>query len=126
MDLAAKSGFAGNHCGLFMIQSESSQPKKNPRRVGRGLLSNLGSRLRAVEQDACRLLFGCGLVRAYWAIEELVVFEIDLEEGWPLLNLSSNQRLRQRIFNVALQRAAQRTRTVAAIAESLVENPLLG
>jgi len=52
------------------------------------------SGLRAVEQDAGGLLFCCGFVRAYRAIEELVVFEIDLEEGRPLLNLSSNERLR--------------------------------
>jgi hypothetical protein len=58
------------------------------------LISNFRSRLGAVEQDACGLLFGCGLVGAYGAIEELVVFEIDLEEGWPLLNLSSNESFR--------------------------------
>ncbi len=52
------------------------------------------SGLRAVKQDACRLLLSCGFVRAYGAIEELVVFEIDLEECRSLLNLSSNERLR--------------------------------
>jgi len=61
--------------------------------------------LRAVQQNASGLLFASAFFGADGAIEELVVFEIDLEEGRTLLNLSSNERLRQRIFNVALQSA---------------------
>ena len=41
-------------------------------------------------------------------------------------NLSGNERFRQRVFDITLQGATQRPRTVAAITKRLVENPLLG
>ncbi len=37
-----------------------------------------------------------------------------------------DERLRQRVFDVLLQRATQRTRAVAAIDHRLVEDPLAG
>ena len=55
--------------------------------------------------NSCGLLFRSRFVRTYRAIEQLVVLEIDLEEGRPLLNLSRNECRRQRIFNVGLKGA---------------------
>src|ERR1019366_5097485 len=90
-------------------------------------LASRGGRMRPplrelflVQQDAF------GLLRVYWAVEELVVFEEDLDEGGARGDGALDQRLRQRVFDVLLQGAAQRARTVAAVGEGLVENPLLG
>src|ERR1700693_5564518 len=73
-----------------------------------------------VQQDAFRL-FGID-----WAVEQLVVFEEDLDEGGARGDGALDQRLRQRVFDVLLQGAAERARAVAAIGQSLVEDPLLG
>ena len=40
--------------------------------------------------------------------------------------MTLDERLRKRIFDILLQRAAQRTRSIGAIGASLGENPLLG
>ena len=62
-----------------------------------------------VQQDAFRL-FGVD-----WAVEELVVFEEDLDEGGTRGDGALDQRLRQWVFDVLLQGAAKRARAVAAI-----------
>ena len=51
------------------------------------------NRLRAVEQDAGSFFFVCSDIGAHRAIEELVVFEVDLKEGWPRLDLSGDESL---------------------------------
>ena len=53
-----------------------------------------------VQQHAFRL-FGID-----WAVEELVVFEEDLDEGRARGDGALDQRLRQRVFDVLLQGAA--------------------
>src|SRR5215469_6407211 len=69
----------------------------------------LRSLLVAVQQHSLDLLFTDG------AIEELIVFEVDLNERRALREGALDERLRERVLNVLLQRATQRTRTVAAI-----------
>ena len=59
-------------------------------------------------------------------IEQLVVVEVDLEEGRAGGDLAGDQRFGERVLDVALQGAAQGTRAVAAVDEGLLENPLLG
>ena len=88
------------------------------RRDSRGRLSPHESFL--VQQDAFRLF---GIDRA---VKQLVVFEEDLDEGGAGGDGALDQRLRQRVFDVFLQGAAERARAVAAIGEGLVEDPLLG
>src|SRR5579864_6760076 len=73
-----------------------------------------------VQQHAFRLF------RIDRAVEELVVFEEDLDEGGARGNCALDQRLRQRVFDVLLQGAAERARAIAAVGQGLVENPLLG
>jgi hypothetical protein len=55
-----------------------------PAFVGNGLLA-------AEEQDARRLVFSDF---TYGAVEELVVFQIDLEEGWTLGDSTGDQGFR--------------------------------
>ena len=52
-------------------------------------------------------------------------FEEDLDERRPGRDRALDQRFRQRIFDVLLQGAAQWTGSVAAVGQSLVQNPLL-
>jgi hypothetical protein len=54
----------------------------------------------------------CSVVRA---VEDAGIAEINFQLGGPRQG-ALNQRLRQRIFDVLLQRAAQRTRAIAAVA----------
>ncbi len=56
----------------------------------------------------------------------MVVFHVDLEERRPLGDAACDQRLRQRIFDVLLQRPAQRPRAVGTIRSCLLDNPALG
>src|SRR3954464_13082504 len=74
--------------------------------------------LVAVEQHAFLVLF------ADWAIEEAVALEVDLDERRPRGEGALDERFRERVFDVALDGAAQRTRAVAAVRERLVEDPL--
>src|SRR5271165_4080839 len=74
--------------------------------------------LVAVQQHALGLLF------AYGAIEELAAFEINLDERGPLCERPLDKRLRHRVLDVLLQRAAQWTSAVTAVGERLVEDPL--
>src|SRR3954469_4438249 len=74
--------------------------------------------LVAVEQHALLLLF------ADRAVEEAVALEVDLDERRPRGERSLDERFRERIFDVALDGATQRTRAVAAVGERLVEDPL--
>src|ERR1700722_6767024 len=92
---------------------------------GRGFLAPaFGSlSLSAEEQDARRLVFSHF---AYRTVEELVVFEVNLEEGRTLGNTPGNQCFRQWILNVALQGTAQRTRAIRSVDQRLFQNPLLG
>src|ERR1035441_6823025 len=82
----------------------------------------------AEEKNAGGFFFGRGFFGAGndRTVEELVLVEVDLKEGWASGDVPSNQGLRERIFDVALQGAAQRTGSVAAIYKGFVENPLLG
>ena len=82
--------------------------------------------LRSEEQHACRLFVADGFVGADRAVEELIGVKVDLEEGWAVGDVSGDQGLRQGVFDVALQGAAQGARAVAAVDEGLVEDPLLG
>src|SRR5260370_37402611 len=66
------------------------------------------------------------LLRVLRTVVQLVVLEEDLDERRPRGDGALDQRLRQRIFDVLLQSPPQRTRAVAAIAECLTEDPLLG
>ena len=95
----------------------------------KGTLASLAGRTNAsaptyelflVQQDSFRLFGVDG------AVEELVVFEEDLDEGGAGGDGALDQRLRQRVFDVFLQSAPQRARAVAAVGERLVEDPLLG
>lgn len=45
----------------------------------------------AEQQNARRLLVACALGRAYRAVEELVVFKIDLEERRPVGDMSGDK-----------------------------------
>src|ERR1035441_9887658 len=65
-----------------------------------------------------------GLLLAHGAIEELVGLEVHLHERGPLGERALDERLGQRVLDVLLQSAAQRTRTVATIDNRLVEDPL--
>ena len=103
----------------------SSLKKTRPSIAESLVLHYLHFPLCAEQQNARRLLVATGLVGAYRPIEQLVRVEIDLEEGRTILNVPGDQRLRKRIFDVPLQRAAQRTCAVAAVDQRLVENPLL-
>src|SRR5437660_773812 len=67
-----------------------------------------------------------GFLRVYWPIVELVVLEEDLDERRPRGDCALDQRLGQRVFDIFLQGATQRTRSVTAVAGSLIEHPLLG
>src|SRR6202522_1384201 len=80
----------------------------------------------AEQQNAGGLFFRHFVARAYRPIEELVRVEIDFEECRTIVDVSGNQSLRQGVLDIALQRPAQRPRAVAAVAQRLVENPLLG
>src|SRR5271166_349400 len=72
----------------------------------------------AVQQHALGLLFADG------AIEELAALEVHLDERGPLRERALDERLRHGVLDVLLQRAAQRTRAVAAVHHRLVEDPL--
>src|ERR1700721_1292889 len=67
-----------------------------------------------------------GFLRIHRTVEQLVVFEEDLDKRRPRGDRSLNQRLRQRVFNVFLQRSTQWPSAVGAVRQSLVEDPLLG
>src|SRR6185437_4940413 len=104
-----------------MFQKITSQNK--PRQfwlAGSGLIIDL--RLVAVEQHSIALL--CAI--AHRAIEQLIAFQVNLNERWTRSDCPLDQRLRQRIFNVPLQGPAQRTRTIAAVHQRFVQNPTLG
>src|SRR5579864_7948745 len=73
-----------------------------------------------VQQHAFRLF------RIDRTVEELVVFEEDLDERGTRGDRALDQRLGQRVFDVLLQRAAERTSSVGAVGQGLVEDPLLG
>src|SRR5205807_6991229 len=66
------------------------------------------------------------LFRIYRAIVQLAVVEEDLDERRALVDGALDQRFRERVLDVLLQRATQRASTVAAVGERLVEDPLLG
>src|SRR5437016_14534166 len=68
-------------------------------------------RLVAVEQHS--IAFFCAI--AHRAIEQLIAFEIDLDESWTRGDGPLDQRLRQRVLNVPLQGPATRTRAVTAV-----------
>src|SRR5271170_769983 len=68
--------------------------------------------LVAEEQDASGFVFSHFADRP---VEELIVVEIYLEECRTLGNAAGDQCFRQWIFDIALQRAAQRTRPVRAV-----------
>src|ERR1700730_5711269 len=65
-------------------------------------------------------------LRVHRTVVQLVVLEEDLDERRPRGDGALDQRLRTRILDVLLQGTPQRTRAVAAIAECLTEDPLLG
>src|ERR1019366_8120115 len=77
-------------------------------------------RLVTVQQHALGLLLADG------AIEELVGLQVHLDEGGPLREGALDERLRQRVLDVLLQRPAERTRTIAEVHNRLVEDPLAG
>src|SRR5207244_3483354 len=66
-----------------------------------------------------------GLLRIHRAIVQLIAFEENLDERRARGDRALDQGLRKRIFNVFLERPAQRARAVAAVGERLVEYPLL-
>src|SRR5258708_24248742 len=78
--------------------------------------------LVAMQQHA----FGLLRVLANLAIEQPVAFEIDLDEGRTGGDYPLDQRLGQRVFDVPLQSAAQRTCTVVSVRQSRVQDPFLG
>src|SRR5579862_6625832 len=98
---------------------ECRSAKKPSARADGFLLMSDGSAI-LVQQHAL------GFLRIHGPVEQLVVFEENLDERWPRGDGSLNQRFRERIFDVLLQSPAQRPRTVGAIGQRLVENPLLG
>src|SRR6185437_987792 len=59
------------------------------------------------------------------AVEELIILKVNLEKRRTFRDAAGNQRLGERVFDVPLQRAAQRTRPVTAVDHGLVEDPLL-
>src|ERR1700677_4679211 len=67
-----------------------------------------------------------GFLRVHRTVVQLVFLEEDLDESRPRGNEALDQRFRQGIFDVLLQGTPQRTRAIAAIAECLIEDPLLG
>src|ERR1700674_4949051 len=87
----------------FTLRWHRVDPKmKTPGGLAGGIGSNCGFLLSAIQPDASCLLFGRRYICAYRAIEELIVFEIDLKKGRPRLDLSGDESLRQRILNVTL------------------------
>ena len=119
-------GRAGNVCVLaFRITPVSVRVTVQARRekqtdpLGRPLLIILLT-LVIVQQHALAFL------RVHRTVVQLVFLEKDLDESRPHGNIALDQRLRQRIFDVLLQGTPQRSRAVAAIAECLTEDLLLG
>src|SRR5579863_9881482 len=83
-----------------------------------GLHKTLNTSVRVQQDSFC-------LFRIHRTVKELVVFEEDLNERGARGNRALDQRLRQRVFDVLLQCASQRTSSVAAVGQSLAEDPLL-
>ncbi len=65
-------------------------------------------------------------VLRYRTVEELIVVEVDLEEGGALGDAAGDERFGERVFDVALEGATERTRSIAAVDQGLFEDPLLG
>src|ERR1700681_2615364 len=100
-------------------ESLTGEPEKSRRRTHLVRLCQLNLQtLVLVQQHA--------FLRVHRTVVQLVVLEEDLDERRPRGDGALDQRLRQRIFDVLLQGTPQRTRAVAAIAECLIEDPLLG
>ena len=59
------------------------------------------------------------------AIPKLTTVHINLDFG-QLLEIPLDQSFRERIFDIALYRAAQRPGAVILVTASLIENPLFG
>jgi len=61
-------------------------------------------------------------------VEELVDFEVDLKEGWARGRFfrRSGPSLKGSLDVSFARHGAQRTRAVAAVNESFIENPLFG
>ena len=97
------------------------EPLPGPRKQGtRGAHVRSPRALGAVEEDTCRFFFGAdSIVGADRAIVKLVVVEVDLKERGAIADLAGDEGFRQRVFDVALQSAAQGTCPVAAIDEPM-------
>src|SRR6476620_10315151 len=93
---------------------------KNPASIAGGILFEcLTCDSVAIKQHSIALL--CAVT--HWAIEQLIAFQVNLNECRTRGNGPLDQRLRQRIFNVPLQGPAQWTRAIAAVHKRLVQNP---
>src|SRR5882672_8108555 len=66
-----------------------------------------------------------GFLRVHRTVVQFVVFEEDLDERRPGSDRALDQRFRERVFDVLLQRTPQRTRSVTAVCQRLVQDPLL-
>src|SRR5580704_377625 len=99
---------SGGTCCLFSVAANA----KRPGLLGPGLLFTLTCLLVAEEQNAGRLVFSHF---AYRAVEELVVFEVNLKERRTLCDSTSDQGFGQWILDVALQRTAQGSCPVGAV-----------
>src|ERR1700728_1225332 len=76
----------------------------------------------ADEQRAGGLFFA---ILDYGAIEELVIVEVDLKEGGAFVDVAGDEGFGERVFDVALESAAERTGSIAAVDQGFLEDPLL-
>ena len=90
---------------------EASAPTQARRQL---LADGLAERRLADNRGGCpcasNLVFvqqyAFGLLRIYWTLEQLIVFEEDLDERGARGDCALDQRLGQRVFDVLLQRSA--------------------
>src|SRR3954464_10094390 len=93
---------------------------QRPLTLASGLCISAEVSLRRVQQHAFGFLF------SHRAVEETFSVEVDLDESWPRGDGALDKRFRERVLDVLLQSAPQRTCAVAAIGQSFVKDPLFG
>src|ERR1039458_3971385 len=113
---------AGPGCRKWVVPrgGNGDRAKQEGKRFRSPFALHTALTLVAVQQHTLGLLLADG------AIEELVGLQVHLDECGPLRERALDEGLRQRVLDVLLQRTAQRTRTVAAVHDRLVEDPLAG
>ena len=97
---ALRSASIGLKTKAASFWAGGSEPRRATLGWRAGVPASRKQKLLLVQQDAF------GLFRVYWAVEEFVVFQEDLDEGGARSDGALDQRLRQRVFDVFLQRAA--------------------